>query len=263
MSSSGRGCGGIGGGSSATASGYSYRSKSESWSCPVFLSDDDRLAEQEFITSLKRDIEKEIIDSAAVITHQGNIEGHFNSSEFYFEYTQEQIRGRIVVAGKLIGNSYFLRANLEEIGEGVGFLSTAKEFESTKPAGDYYVVPFMKDHPLAQDNKLHRIGVELINESRKRIPWSITNDRAYDLQYAEVWTLVKIPQHLRYLFQEKGTEQGFEAPEEYNAYEIVYFLNKKALQMYRESGIALEVLKKVSGDEMPAQCKCTLRGLYI
>jgi hypothetical protein len=263
MSSSGRGCGGIGGGSSSTASGHSYRSKSESWSCPVFLSDDDRLAEQEFITSLKRDIEKEITDNAAVITHQGDIEGNFNSSEFYFENTQEQIRGRIVISGKMIGNSYHLRANLEEMGEGSGLLSTAEESGSTKPAGDYYVVPFMKDHPLAQDHKLHRIGAELIKESRKRIPCGMTNEQVNNLQYAEVWTLVKIPQHLKHLLQATGIEQGFEAPEEYDEYEIVYFLNKKALQMYREGGIALEVLKKISGDEMPTRCRCTLKGPYI
>jgi hypothetical protein len=263
MSSSGRGCGGIGGGSSSTASGHSYRSKSESWSCPVFLSDNDRFAEQEFITSLKRDIEKEITDNAAVITHQGHIEGKFNSSEFYFEYAQEQIRGRIVISGKMIGNSYHLRANLEEMGEGSGVLSTAKESGRTRPAGDYYVVPFMQDNSLAQDHKLHHIGAELIKESTKRIPRGMTKEQVNNLQYAEVWTLVKIPQHLRYLFQERGTEQGFEAPEEYKEYEIVYFLNKTALQMYREGGIAFEVLKKISGDEMPTQCRCTLKGPYI
>jgi len=38
--------------------------------------------EQGFITSLKAEIEKEIIDSAATISRQGNIEGNFNSSEF-------------------------------------------------------------------------------------------------------------------------------------------------------------------------------------
>jgi len=36
-----------------------------------------------------------------------------------------------------------------------------------------------------------------------------------------------------------------------------------ALRMYREGGIALDALKKVSGAEMPERCNRILRGPYI
>jgi len=75
--------------------------------------------------------------------------------------------------------------------------------------------------------------------------------------------LVNIPQHLKQLLRERGIEQNVDMPEEYKEYEKVFFLNEVALRMYREGGIALDVLKKVSGSDMPKRCNRTLRGPYI
>jgi len=60
---------------------FLYR-RSESFPCPIYASDIVGFDEHGFITSLRADVEKEIIDSAATISRQGNIEGNFNSSEF-------------------------------------------------------------------------------------------------------------------------------------------------------------------------------------
>jgi len=265
---------------------FLYR-RSESFPCPVYVSDYVSFDEQGFITSLKAEVEKEIIDSAATISRQGNIEGNLNSSEFYFEYTQEGIKGRIVISGKMIKSGYYLTADLEEIAEGAEFPIAADEFRGAeasvmcatpgvgglpvvitefgrvKPEGDFYVVPFKRDDPLAQDDKLHYLGAELIRGWKKRVPRSMKNEPAKDLQYAEVWSLVNIPRHFRQLARVRGIEQNVGVPEEYNEYEKVYFLNEVALRMYRDGGIALDVLKKVSGAEMPKRCNRTLRGPYV
>jgi len=68
---------------------------------------------------------------------------------------------------------------------------------------------------------------------------------------------------LKQLLRERGIEQNVDMPEEYKEYEKVFFLNEVALRMYREGGIALDVLKKVSGPDMPKRCSRTLRGPYI
>jgi len=265
---------------------FLYR-RSESFPCPIYVSDYVSFDEQGFITSLKAEVEKEIIDSAATISRQGNIEGNFNSSEFYFEYTQDGIKGRIVISGKMIKSSYYLTADLEEIAEGDEFPFAAEEFSGArasvisaatgggvfpfaitefgrvKPEGDFYVVAFRQGDPLAQVDKLHNLGVELMRGWEKRIPRSLTNEPDKDIKYAEVWSLVNIPQHLRQLLRERGIEQNVDMPDEYKEYEKVYFLNEVALQMYRDGGIELDALKKVSGSDMPKRCNRTLRVPYI
>jgi hypothetical protein len=242
-------------------SGQSSYGKSESLSLPA--PDDDRFDEVRFIASLKADVEKKIIDSAAVVTHQGNVEGNFNTSEFYFEYSQGTIRGRVVISGKVIGSTYCLRADLEEISEGQGFNFSPDEFTRIRPEGEYYVVPLMEDDPLAVDNRLHFIGLELIKESTQRFPRGITKDQIGDIQYAELWSISKPPSHVKRLLEERGLERAFDLPGEYEGYQRVCFLNEVALRMYRDSGIALDVLRKVSSAEMPTNCSRSLRGPYF
>jgi len=249
--------------------------------------------EQRFIASLRAEIEKEIINHAAEIRRQRNIEGDFNSSEFYIEYTQEGIKGRIVISGKMIEGGYYLTAEIEEISEAAefpfaveevrdsggsvicaatavgGFPFAADDLRKVRPEGDFYVAPFRQDDPLARNDKFQRIGAELIMASRVRIPPGITKEGAGAFQYAEVWSLVNIPRQLKRYLGEKGVDRNVDmpgecdVPEEYKEYERVYFLNEVALRMYREGGIALDALKKVSGAEMPERCNRILRGPYI
>src|SRR5688572_18792590 len=71
----------IGGSTGRRASGEAHCRKSESLSVPVPVSGHDRFDEREFIDSLKAQLEKRIIDKAAVITQLGDIPGSFYSSE--------------------------------------------------------------------------------------------------------------------------------------------------------------------------------------
>src|SRR5262249_49402449 len=160
---------------------------------PVYASDYVSFDEQGFVASLRAAVEKEISDCAASITRQGNIEGDFNSSEFYFEYTQEGIKGRIVISGKMVEGGYYLTAAIEEIAKGPEFRTGAEQFivagqsrmcgvsgsvlplaiteyGRIKPEGDYHVVLLSQDAPLAQDYKFRRVGIELLKESGNRIP---------------------------------------------------------------------------------------------
>jgi hypothetical protein len=232
--------------------------KSESFTCPIYASDYVSFDEQGFVTSLKAEIEKEISDCAASITGQGDIEGNFNSSEFYFEYTQEEIKGRIIISGKMVDGGYYLTAGIEEMAKGGEFPLGAEQFIGAgpratwgipgdvfpfptnevkwiKPEGDYYVVLFSQIDPLAHDNKFRHIGLELLRESTTRNPPGLTKEAADGFRYAEVWSL----------------------------FDALYFLNETALQMYREGGIELDVLKKISSAEMPKRCGRVLGGTYI
>ncbi|HJP95858.1 MAG TPA: hypothetical protein VJ843_00645 [Candidatus Saccharimonadales bacterium] len=105
-----------GGGVGAAYGGSEGRNyqKSEGYSHPIHTAGDDRFNESVLITALRAELKAEITNSGAAITFEGDIEGNFNSSEFYFEYAQGSIRGRIIISGKVIGDSYSLRAALEE-----------------------------------------------------------------------------------------------------------------------------------------------------
>jgi len=132
-----------------------------------------------------------------------------------------------------------------------------------KPEGDYYVVALAHDHPLAQNNELQQVGQELMRDSVKRARRGI-RDGLKDLKSAEVWALVKWPSHIERLLTENNIVHEFDVPKEYQGYEAVFFLNDVALKMYREGGIQIDVLKKISSDEMPGGCvRRTLGGPYF
>ena len=257
--------GGIGGGGGfgSVGSGRSYYRKSESLSCPIPNSGEGGFDEGQLIESLRASVEQEILESGASINTRGYIPGSFNSSEFFLEYTEKGTQGRIIISGNITGSTYGLRADIEEKSEGDGPSCPTEAFGRIRPEGDYYVVAFAPEDSPATDDKLHSVGTELIKESSKRLPASVSNDDAKNIQYAEVWTLSRIPPHIRERLQQNGMWQGHEWPEEYEGYEKVYFLNDVALRMYEEGGIVLKVLKKVTDAEMPAGCRRNLRGPYV
>jgi len=252
--------GGIGASGGFVGSGPSSYRRFESLS---FSAAPEAFDEPQFIRSLKSGVENQIVDSAAAVTNQGNIEGGFNTSEFYFEYSQADIRGRILISGKLVGSNYCLRADIEEIGEGPRFPFPADEFAGIRPESDYYyVVPFKDGDPWAEDNKLHVLGVQLIQGARQRLR-RLSKSDIENLQCAEVWSLYKLPPHIKHLLQEQGREHIPDLSGEYKEYRRVCFLNELALGMYRDGGVALEVLKKISPVEMPPGCSRSLRGPYV
>jgi|SRR5919106_1066241 hypothetical protein len=88
---------------------------------------------------------------------------------------------------------------------------------------------------ISLSDNFRRIGFEMLNKSRNRIPHGVTKEAADGFKYVEVLSL----------------------------YDALYFLNEAALQMYREGGIALDTLKKSSSDEIPKRCNRILGGPYL
>jgi len=108
--------GGIGGGSGYTsggigAGGMDVKSSSTS-SHSVFIIEegDNKFEEREFIEALSSRIKKEIEESRASITGSGNPA----PNEFYVDYKDGGIKGRITISGEDQGRGYVLKATIDE-----------------------------------------------------------------------------------------------------------------------------------------------------
>jgi hypothetical protein len=71
---------------------------------------ENKFKESEFIDALASQIKKEIEESRASITGSGSPA----SSEFYVDYKDGNIKGRITISGSASGQSYVLKANVDE-----------------------------------------------------------------------------------------------------------------------------------------------------
>lgn len=108
--SAGGGGGGMGGGS---VGGESHFHKSESFSCGMKADGAKQFNGAGFVSALKRDVEKDIINSGAKVVDNGTTE----TNSFYFEYTLENVEGRVEFSGKKTENYYNLQAELDERGK--------------------------------------------------------------------------------------------------------------------------------------------------
>lgn len=107
------GLGGLGGGGSSISSarpGRSSSHKSSSFSCQIKSNGGSSFDEADFLASLKADVEKEIADSGAKVVGQGST----GLAGFYFEYVEDDISGRVEIAGKSSPPFYTLEAKLVE-----------------------------------------------------------------------------------------------------------------------------------------------------
>ena len=108
--------GGIGGGSGFTSGGIGAggmdvkSSSTSSTSFAIIEEGDNKFEEREFIEALSSRIKKEIEESKASITGSGNPA----PNEFYVDYKDGDIRGRITVSGENQGRGYVLKATIDE-----------------------------------------------------------------------------------------------------------------------------------------------------
>jgi len=82
-----------------SASGFTIREEGE-----------DKFNEIEFLGELASQIRKEIAENHASITGSGTPA----SNEFYLEYSDGDIKGRITIVGSARGKAYSVRANVDE-----------------------------------------------------------------------------------------------------------------------------------------------------
>ena len=221
--------------------------------------------EEKFLSSLKADLQDEIVKSGARTTASGDLE----TPGCYVEYGEEGIHGRVEISGKHAGGVYYtLTATLSET-------STSEKpflFEMQKlgiqPTGTYYVVPFLPGDPRADTQDLLAVGQKLIKESIENIRQLLLADQSRkdsllpNLEYAEVYVWTPMPPEIKERFKEAMGE-WVEAPAEYEQFAKVYFLNEVAHRMYQDAGEDLHVLKTISAGEVPKLTGPALRGPYL
>lgn len=264
-SSGGGGGGGIGTGAHASGSRESVYGKSESFSCRLQAVERGEFDEAEFIASLREGVRDEIVISRAEVTGEGDL----GRSGFYFDYGGEGARGRVIISGLLTqGGHYHLSASLHETSTSERQPLVVRAGHERKPAGEYQVVPFTADDPRTSAADFRDVGVRAIKESVERIRQKLLSDRSrqasliQNLEYAEVYVWKQIPREVRSRFAE-AAGRVWETPAGYEQYAEVYFLDDVALRMYRDAGVAFEVLRTIPAEEVPKMAQRTLGGPYV
>jgi hypothetical protein len=101
---------GIGGGGGRFGMKQSRSTKSEGYSCQI-AGDEEKFDEEHLLQILKQTVESDLNESKAKIVNTGSPE----ASSFYFEYSIDDIKGRVEVSGqKHSGKFYSLNAILDE-----------------------------------------------------------------------------------------------------------------------------------------------------
>ena len=268
-SGSGLGGGGGGGcfsrvGSRGSSTGLSRFHKTDSFALHLTTGGFAKAAEEKFLSSLKADLQDEIVKSGARVAASGYLE----TPGCYVEYGEEGIHGRIEISGRRSGGAYYtLTATLSET-------STSEKpwvfpmQKTGQPTGTYYVVPFLPDDPRADTQDLIAVGQKIIRESTENIRQLLLADQSRkdsllpNLEYAEVYVWTQMPPEIKERWKEAiGYE--FKVPAEYEQFKKVYFLNEVALRMYQEGGEDLGVLKTISADEVSKLPGPALRGPYV
>jgi hypothetical protein len=220
--------------------------------------------EEKFLSSLKADLQDEIVKSGARITASGDLE----TPGCYAEYGEEGIQGRIEVSGRLAGGFYTLTATLSETSTSEKPFLIENQIKRRQPTGTYYVVPVLSDEPGAATKDLLNLGKGIIKKSIENIRQKLLADQSgnasllQNLEYAEVYVWKPIPPEIKERLK-KVMSGEFEVPAEYEQFEQVYFLNEVALRMYREDGADFAVLKTISADELPNILGPALSGPYL
>jgi TonB family protein len=108
------GTGGIAGGGGGGGSRGFSQIKAETFSCQIKAGEGEQFNDEEFIASIKDDVEKAITASGLKITDRGSPE----AGSFYFAYRLENIEGRVSISGRKLRDDYYtLKADLEEKAE--------------------------------------------------------------------------------------------------------------------------------------------------
>jgi hypothetical protein len=109
---------GVGGGSGIGGSGGGigtrgvdvHSSSTSTAGFSIIEEGENRFQESQFIAALASQIEKEIEETHAGITGRGNP----TPNEFYFDYKDGNIKGRISVSGAVQGRAYIVNADIDE-----------------------------------------------------------------------------------------------------------------------------------------------------
>ncbi|MGI8469201.1 MAG: hypothetical protein ACR2N3_12195 [Pyrinomonadaceae bacterium] len=245
--------GSMGGG--GTGSGYGdsekvrYR-KHDSFSCHLKDPDKEKFNQAEIIQELKEKTESEILRHNAKVVNSNQL----NSSSFYLEYKAENIAGRIEIKSTLRQENYFLiEVSFDETSTSQTTPIVERPLLIYQPIGNYHVVAFVSDDKEAREfyEKARRATEESNERFRQKVlaeEDSFRNFRDEDYRVVMyVWT--RTPNHIKERLKDRF--DGFiELSSEYDAFDKVYFLNDLALQMFREAGEKVKVVKTIEAEEV-------------
>jgi hypothetical protein len=100
----------MGGGTGTVGRKESHFHKVETFSCQINDDSAEQFDEEGFMAALKQSVETDLNQSNAKIGSN-----KLEARSFYFEYTLEDVRGRVEISGrKDIGNYYSLKADVDE-----------------------------------------------------------------------------------------------------------------------------------------------------
>lgn len=272
LESLGGGVGGGGGGgwfsrvgSHGPHTGLSHFHKTDSFAFHLKPGEFAKTDEEKFLSSLKADLQGEIVKSGASMTASGDLE----TAGCYVEYSEEGIQGRIEISSRISRAEFHtLTATLSETSTSEKSPLILRPKQGRQPTGTYYVVPLPPDDERASMHDLLVTGQKIIKESVENIRQKLLADQSSkdtllpNLEYAEVYVWQPIPREIQERLK-RMTGEEVKVPAEYEQFERVYFLNEVALRMYREAGIDFEVLKTISADEVSKILGPSLSGPYL
>ena len=251
-------------GSHGPRTGLSHFHKSDSFAFQLNPGGLAKIDEEKILSSLKADLNDEILKSGAVVNSSGNLE----TLGCFAEYSEEGIQGRIEVSGRPGGRDFYtFTATLSETStrENSNWIRQIKRHQ---PKGTFYVVPVRTGDPRPATEDLLALGKNLIRKSSERIRQQLLADQSRkdtllpSLEYAEVYVWQKMPPEIRERLKDVIARE-FRVPTEYEQFERVYFLNEVALTMFREAGADFLILKKISADELRNLLGPALSGPYL
>lgn len=256
------GGGGIGSGSASPSnnSEETHFTKHDSSSYHIKSDRRNEFDESEIVHSLKEDIEQEITKRGAKVINSKDL----GLLGFYIEYSDEGILGNIKITGDFNGENFNLKAILNELSKSEKKPFIERRENVYQPVGNYFVVAFELDNPLAKGNKFFHLGKDLVDESFNRIQTKLrhTADSSFlsDLEEVEVYSFMEVAPENQHLLPEEA--KSLLPVPEYKKFGRVYFLNELAFRMYKAGGTELQVVKIISGNELPKGCTRNLSAPY-
>lgn len=239
--------GGVGTGTGHSDDEKAQYRKHDSFSCYIKPEEKEKFDEVELIRELKEKVENEIVRTGAGIV-SGN---RLTSTSFFFEYTTEDITGRIeITSGFRQENNFRIEISFDETSASQKQSLIERPLQIYQPVGNYHVVAFTSDDQTTRE--FYEKGLRASKKSKERFRQKYLEDKDNfksedyrTVMYVWTRTPAHIKEKLKNLFGDV-----FELSSEYDAFDKVYFLNDLMLQMYLESGEDVEVIKIVPAEEV-------------
>ena len=233
----------------------------DSFSCHLKDADKEKFNQAEIIQEILEKTRNEITKFGARVAGENQL----TSSSFYLEYTDENITGRIEVKSSLHQeNNFRVEASFDETSTSQKTPIVERPLPSYQPTGNYHVVAFAFDDKEVRE--FYEKGQRSYRKSDERFrqKFLAEKDNFRDEDYrAIIYVWTRTPDHIKERLKNRF-DKFIELPSEYDCFNKVYFLNDLALQMYREAGEKIDVVKIISAEEVATLLeRPSFQGYYV